>query len=40
MVAEHARLMKPPGQSEPPSEAEFDAMKERIRNMNLPDVKI
>jgi|GEM_PF-2928291 len=40
MVAEHSRMMKPAGQSDPPTDAEFEAMKDRIRGMNLPDVKI
>lgn len=39
MIAEHARLMKPP-EAKPMSMEEYEDAKDIIRKMNLPDVKI
>ncbi|MEP0316748.1 MAG: hypothetical protein ABJL57_11715 [Hyphomonas sp.] len=40
-MAEHSRLMKTQGgKAEPLSDDEFDEMKESLRRLNLPDVKV
>ncbi len=39
MIAEHNKLMKPSG-SEAQTDEEFDAALDRIRAMNLPDVRV
>lgn len=39
MIAEHNKLMKP-ADADAPTDEEFDGALDRIRAMNLPDVKV
>ncbi len=40
MMAEHSRIMKSQGKPPPLTDQEFDDMKESLRRLNLPDVKV